>query len=167
MRLKAQISLSATQFRRRVAFTLIEVMMAVAVIGILFVSLYSGMSSGFALINDARENLRATQIILERIEVARLYSWAQVTSNGFIPTTFTASYYPPINSTNSGESVAVSGGGITYYGTVETNAATVDSAYADKMRLITITLRWTNGYARHERSMQTMVSANGLQKYVY
>jgi prepilin-type N-terminal cleavage/methylation domain-containing protein len=167
MHLQAQISLSIARGRRLVAFTLIEVMLSVAVIGILFVSLYSGMSSGFALINDARENLRATQIILERVEVMRLYSWAQITSNGFIPTNFTASYYPPIGSTNSGESKAVSGGGITYYGTVVTNAAPVDDAYADKMRLITITLKWTNGNMAHERIMQTMVSANGLQKYVY
>lgn len=160
--------ISSKKMARPAAFTLIEVMVAVAVIGVLFVSLYSGMSSGFALVNSARENLRATQIILERMEVMRLYSWSQVNSNGFIPTTFTASYYPPTVSTNSEDSRSTSGG-IVYYGTVTTNVAPVNDAYATNMRLITITLTWTNanGTFKHTRTMETFISANGLQKYVY
>lgn len=151
---------------RNRAFSLVEVMFATSIVAVAFVSLYAAITSGFALVVNARENLRATQLMVERAEVMRLYTWAQITNTGYIPTTFTASYYPPIGTTND-QSSAITNGGTVYYGTVSIDAASVASGYADQMRLVTITLNWTNGTSGHQRSLQTFVSANGLQKYVY
>ena len=60
------------------SFTLAEVMVAVMVMSIVVVSLYTGVSSGFALVKLAREDLRATQIMLQRTEAVRLYKLRQV-----------------------------------------------------------------------------------------
>ncbi len=69
------------------AFTLIEVMMGVALMGLLSASLYAGLSYGFAEISLSREEERATQILEERMEVVRLLNWDQVVNlPGFIPT---------------------------------------------------------------------------------
>jgi prepilin-type N-terminal cleavage/methylation domain-containing protein len=84
----------AVRLRQKAAFTLVEVMIAVAILGIMFVALYGGMSSGFAVTQLARENLRATQIMLERMEGIRLYNWEQVVYSNMVPTTFVAHYYP-------------------------------------------------------------------------
>src|SRR6266404_1743184 len=72
--------------------TLAEVMVAMGVLGLMVVSLFAGISSGFDVVRVARENLRATQILEERMEVIRLIKWDNVTP-GFIPTTFSAPFY--------------------------------------------------------------------------
>src|SRR5512138_2789097 len=83
------------------ATSLAEVMVGISLMGILFVSLYSGMSSGFAVTQVSRENLRATQIMMERMEGVRLFNWNQLVYSNWIPTSFTNWYYPI---TNRGES---------------------------------------------------------------
>src|SRR5687767_14388252 len=61
------------------AFSIIEVLVALAIAGVLFTSLYAGISAGFVVIETARENLRATQIMVEKLETIRLYTWEQIT----------------------------------------------------------------------------------------
>src|SRR5437867_11818669 len=94
----------------QIAYTLVEVLVCVALIVILFVSLYGGMTSGFSVTQASRENLRATQIMLEYMEGIRLYNWDQLTASNWIPANFTNYYYP----------LAVPGEsrGIPYVGTV-------------------------------------------------
>ena len=67
---------------RRVSagFTLIEVLVALSVAGITFVSLYAGIGQSFKFLQSARHRLRATQIL---------------------PATFT-DYYTPGTNVNSG-----------------------------------------------------------------
>src|SRR5256885_4625688 len=88
-------------------FSLVEVTVGMAVIGTAVVALFSGFTSGFFTMQMARENLRATQIMLEKTETLRLYSWDQVTTPGFIPLTFTAPYDP--NATNGVANIIYSG----------------------------------------------------------
>ncbi|MEW6305945.1 MAG: type II secretion system protein [Verrucomicrobiota bacterium] len=153
------------------AFTLVEVLVSVAIIGIMFVSLYAGITSGFAVVQLARENLRATQIMLEKTETMRLYSWSQINSNGFIPSTFTAYFFPAVQSSSSlssSDSVSsVAGSGTLYSGTVVITNAPVSSGYSDNMRLVIITVSWQSGEHTRTREMQTLVSQNGLQPYIY
>src|SRR5882762_9411894 len=78
----------------RHAFTVMEVLVAVAVIGVAFVSLYVGMLQGFAIVKIGRENLRATQILAEKMEIVRLYTWPQINTTGFVPQSFTNYFYP-------------------------------------------------------------------------
>src|SRR6266446_6307044 len=96
--------------RESFAYAMIEVIMVVALTGFMFVSLYGGISSGFAVTQLARENLRGTQIMLERMEGIRLYNWDQLVYSNMIPTSFTSYYYPLAT---NGESL-----GVPYSGTL-------------------------------------------------
>ena len=77
---------------RKGGHTLAEVMVSVGLLGIMVVSLFAGFSSGFDVVRAERENVRATQILEERMEVIRLIHWDYV-APGFIPTNFTVPFY--------------------------------------------------------------------------
>jgi hypothetical protein len=119
------------------------------------------MTAGFAYTLLARENLRGTQVILERMEGIRLFNWNQLVYSNLVPTTFTSYYYPL--ATNS------SSQGTTYYGTMDITRTNLSpsATYADQMRMITVTINWTNNGVPRTRSMSTFVSKNGIQNYVY
>lgn len=153
----------------QLAFSMVEILIGLAIMGVVFVSLFAGMSVSFASTQAARENLRATQVMLERMEGIRLHTWNQLLYSNMIPPTFKTSYYPLAL---SGQST-----GITYYGTIEiTNRPMVPSlTYGDRMRAITVTVYWTNYYGNgkktnalvRSRSMTTLVARNGVQNYIY
>jgi prepilin-type N-terminal cleavage/methylation domain-containing protein len=142
---------------RRRAYTLTEVLVSVGVIGVLFVSLYLAFSVAFTVIRVARENLRATQILVQREETVRLYTWSQLQDPTYFKTNFVDSYAPL---------------GITYYGAI-TLAKPVNMgtpSYLADMRTMTLTVRWTNNIGRplpHVRQMETQVARYGLQNYVF
>lgn len=154
------------------AFTLPEVLVAVAVVGVVFVSLYAGITAGFGIMSVARENIRATQIMQDRVEEMRLYNWTQVTSFGsstsYIPSFFTEPFFP--TGTNySGSSLSTNnnpGSGFFYYGTISVTNSGLTEAYSNDLKLVTVTLKWTNGTAR-SRTLSTMVSQYGMQNYIY
>jgi len=135
-----------------------EVMVAVGVLGIMLVSLYAGFTSGFAVLRVARENLRATQILEEKMEVIRLIKWDDV-APGFIPTSFSA----PFDAT----SPTSASGAFAYEGTVLVTNTPVSGSYADKLRMIQIDLTWQSGNVTRKRQMTTYVSKYGLQNYIY
>src|SRR5512146_1423868 len=123
----------------QMAFALVEVVVGAGLLGIMMISLYGGMSSGFAVTQLARENLRATQIMLERMEGLRLYKWDQVTNTTLNPQLFYERYYP-------GASGIGTANGIIYTGQVQ--FATVDltgSTYESNMLKCTVTVQWVSG----------------------
>jgi len=140
--------------------TLIEVMVASSVLAFMVVSLYAGFSSGFAVLRVARENLRATQSLEERMEVLRLIKWDDV-APGFIPDSFTAPFVAT-DSTNSTSTAAFA-----YTGTVSIAAAPFSESYAQHLKVIKIDLNWTSGNITRSRQMTSYVSKFGLQNYVY
>jgi uncharacterized protein (TIGR02598 family) len=143
------------------AFTLVEVMMGVAVMGIMLVTLYGGFLFAFSEMRLARENVRATQILQEKMEVARLYNWDQVVNTpGYVPTSFTESFYVsnPTNTTS---------GNFNYTGTVVVTNAPITETYSGDLRMIQIQITWKSGRVTRKRQMTTFVSQYGLQKYVY
>ena len=150
---------SEKPIRRQSGQTFAEVMVAMAVLGFMLVSLYAAFSSGFAVLRVARENLRATQILEERMEVMRLIRFDDALP-GFIPTNFTAAFY--INSSNS-----MIAGGFDYTGKVSITKSPVSESYAADLRMIRINLSWKSGNVMRNREMTTFVSRYGLQNYIY
>ncbi len=145
----------------RSAFTLVEVIFAVALLGILSVSLYGGLAFGFTQIQLSREDERATQILSERMEVVRLLNWDQLVNfAGYVPSTFKASY-SITNPTNA------PAGSLIYSGTVVVTNAPISETYSNEMRMIQITLTWQSGKVTHQRTMTTFAARYGLQNYVY
>ena len=142
-------------------FTLVDAIFSMAVAGFMFLALYAGLAFGFRVIKLSRENVRATQIMLEKMETIRLYTWTQITSNGFVPTNkFLVPYYS-IGGTNTS---------LMYTGQVTIGPCGVIPApsYAADMKKVTIRLDWTPmGLTNRTRTMSTYVTRNGMQSYVY
>jgi prepilin-type N-terminal cleavage/methylation domain-containing protein len=157
-----------SKFATPAAYTLVEVIVAVLILAVMLISLYGGFSSGFAVVKLARENLRATQIMMQKMETVRLLKWTQLLdTNNFLQPAFQDYYDPSATNANAY--------GATYRGFVSTNAATgISPDYAANMRAVTVTIYWTN-YPRgitntpivRLRQMQTLVAKYGMQNYVY
>ena len=142
---------------RRAAYTLAEVMIGVAILSSGLASLCLGFSQGFAVIQVARENLRATQILQEKMETIRLFTWNQVTNAASV-TNFTAKYCPTAPEGSQG---------ISYTGTRFITRAPISEAYADDLRMVTIELAWMSGTVQRQRTMKTFVAQHGLHNYIY
>src|SRR5204863_9159663 len=99
--MKIKINLLSRIRRSLAAFSLVEATVGMAIIGTTVGALFTGFTSGFFTMQLARENLRATQIMLEKMETIRLYSWKQVTNSAYIPNTFT-NFYDPQSTINRG-----------------------------------------------------------------
>lgn len=138
-------------------FTLIEAAVAAGLIGLLLVSLYGGFSMGFTAVQIARENERATQILLQKAESIRLCNWTQLNTPGFVPTNFTEALNP--DDTNKL--------GLLMSGVVTIANATTNTAYSNALKTITISLTWTNSRVQHQRQLQTLAAQYGMQNYIY
>jgi prepilin-type N-terminal cleavage/methylation domain-containing protein len=161
-------------------FTLVEVLTSAAIAAVIFTAVFASVSVSFGLLTTTRQNLRATQIMVSRLEGLRLEAWdttnglSQLFNTGYVPTNFTESFYPlGLNGTTND--------GISYYGSMSISnmgsgwflGGTAPS-YAAQVALVTVTLNWTNS-ARginaigktHTRSMSTVVAQYGLQNYIF
>jgi type II secretory pathway pseudopilin PulG len=142
---------------RMSGFTLLEGMLGIGAMGFLVVSLYTGMTTGFGVVRLARENLRATQVLQEKFETIRLYTWDQINDASYIPPTFTAPLY------NGNGQVDQSA----YQGKVKISKVGFTEAYSDDLRLVTIELNWTSGSVARTRTISSMVARYGMQNYIY
>lgn len=148
-------------------YTFIEAIMATGILGFAATSLFVGFNSGFCLIQSTRENLRATQIMVQKMEAIRLFTWSQVNNpNNYLKSTFTEAYDP--------QGVNQNCGGPQYTGTVTLSVPAVGElpeAYRMNMRTITVNVSWTSSNGGkavvHHREMQTRVARNGMQNYIW
>ena len=159
--MKARLFVPCRNLRRAAAYTLAEVMIAVLLLGLMLVSLFGGFTMATGITRTSREDLRATQIMSQKMEAIRLCKWNNLITQ--CPHTFSESY-DPLNPLNTN--------GIIYYGTISLTTPTyLPAAYTNKMVLITVTLNWTNMQGRtsvaHTRTMQTQSALDGLQNYVW
>ena len=149
----------------RAAFSLIEAVVAVSVIMIGFVTIFGSMTMGFSITQLSRENLRATQIMLDKMEGIRLYNWTQVTNSAFLQSTFTNWFYE----TNNIGQITASGNGVLYTGIVSVVSMPFSTSYTTNMVQVNVTVGWTSQTKamQRTRTMSTFVSQSGLQNYIY
>jgi prepilin-type N-terminal cleavage/methylation domain-containing protein len=145
-------------------FTLIESLVGKAIFGVSFVSLYAGIAMGFTIIGSARENLRATQVMVEKMETIRLYTFKPLQTPGVLPTTFSESFQSGNGGPNATEATS---GGLVYHGTLRFEDGPGDRSYQAYLKRVTINLSWNSRGREHNRSMTTYVTRHGLQNYVY
>jgi|SRR5690348_17255358 len=143
------------------AFTLADAAVAVFVLGTIGGGFCIALSSGFYVLQNTREDLRATQIMMQKVEAIRLCTWSELTNFTFQES------YDPFSSTNAS-------GGAKYFGNVAvTSASSIPNsvAYAPNMCQVTVNLTWTNYNLNvpvvHTRQMQTQVARYGLQNYIW
>jgi type II secretory pathway pseudopilin PulG len=137
----------------RSAFTIVEVLVAVAILGMMIISLFVTFSQVFNLTAGSRENLRATQILTEKMEVIRLLTWEQLST---IPTNFTAYY--DFKNTN---------GGVVYNGSIVFSAPNTAASYNADLQLVTVEIEWNSSFGKRKENVQTFVARNGIQRYVF
>jgi prepilin-type N-terminal cleavage/methylation domain-containing protein len=154
------LSKSAERKSQTSGYTLVEVVVAVFVLAIIAIAFYGALSSGFGMVQTTREDLRATQILMQKMEAVRLCTWSQLSSFSF------REPYDPLGGTNQA--------GVVYSGTISNSPATsiaTNSDYYPRMCLVTVTVGWTNFNGSrsvgHVRQMQTQVARYGLQNYIW
>jgi len=146
-----------TSANLQAATTLTEVVAAVAIVAISAAGLMGALANGFFSIQMTRENQRATQILIERTEMARLYNWDQINTPGFVLTNFIASYDPQ----------SANGGGLSYTGSVAVASFPFSANYATNLRQLTVTLKWETKGINRTRTLTTLLGRDGLQNYIY
>lgn len=145
--------------RAETGATLVEVVMSTAILAIVAGGLMGAFAHSFKVMQLARDNQRATQILVEKVETIRLYSWDQVNSNGFIPSTFSAVYDPQAKPGFQGT---------VYAGNLTVTNVPYSASYSTNLRQLIVALRWTNaGGLPHFRNLSTVIARDGLQNYVY
>ncbi len=138
---------------------LMEVVMATGIIALMAAALIGAFNYGFLIMKLVRENQRATQILIEKVETIRLYSWTQVNSPGFIPSYF-SDYFDPQS--------AQGAKGVRYTGFISIGDVPFTTAYTTNMKQINITLRWSSSdKINHTRTATTFIAKDGIQNYVY
>ena len=138
-------------------YTLVEVLFAILIASITAGVLFTAFDNGFALLRTTREDLRATEILLQRTEAVRLFTWQDLTNSA---TTFTE-YYSPSSSgtlTNKG----------TLYTITVDPLGTPPFSYSGDLHLVTITVSWADGKTglSHSRQMQTLSAQYGMQGFL-
>ena len=143
------------------AFTLADAVVAVFVLGTIGGSFCVGLSSAFSVMRNTREDLRATQIMMQRIEALRLCTWSELSQFNF------QENYDPLSGTNQAA-------GAKYFGNVTIGPAVsvpTSASYGPNICQVNVNLTWTNYNLNvpvvHTRQMQTQVARYGLQNYIW
>jgi Tfp pilus assembly protein PilV len=132
-------------------------MVAVLVFSVVFIGYYMSLTQGLSTMQTCRENLRATQLLMQQMETIRLYTWDQINSNGFVPPTFTAQFDPTRSQSYP-----------TFNGSITITNAPMTESYAGNHVYVTVNLSWTSyNKEKHSRQMSTVVSQYGLHNYYY
>jgi len=156
-----RIASKGTAFQSRIferGSLIIEALVGGVILGLVAVSLYGGFSFGFKSIRVSQEEIRADQILVDKLETLQVYSWPKLTSGTFFPTNFT-SYFTPGSGANA------TGSGTVYAGTIAITSPPLTESYSDTLRQITVTVAWTSSGVARSRSMTTFVSQDGIQAY--
>ena len=131
-------------------FTLVEVIASMFILGMVFTAAFSSYMLGMNMINDAREEVRASQIIQSEIERLRTKNWSQL--NGLADG---ATFQP------SGEFSKLYADKYTAFRYL------IDINSTDQM-LVAVRVEWTNSAGRTSvRWFNTIFTENGLNDYYY
>ncbi len=150
------------------------------VVGVLIISLYAAVTMGFNQVQFGREDMRATQILVKKIDQFRLFNWDQISTNG-VATNFFEAFNPedPTPTTNvtggNGKGKGKGNGNmITTIPLVYAGTATISAfpnnglSYSTNIMQLTLQLDWNSaGDLPRTRSLTTYIARYGLQNYIY
>jgi Tfp pilus assembly protein PilV len=153
MRAKSTSSLQGQRGRR--ALTLLEVLVGTVVCVTMVLALYGAFTQCYFTMQMAREDLRATQILLQKGETIRLYGWHLISSNGFLPATFSERYDPSRGKRST-----------LYTGAITATNCPFSARYSNDLKEVTVRLTWKTGGLDRQREFQTQVARYGLLHHV-
>ncbi len=165
MKIRILQTQSRTRFRTAsFGFTLVETMVAIMVAAIMLSAHFLAFASGFAMVTVTREDLRASQIMLQRMEAIRVAGFSQLNDTTKFPTN-SFEYYDEKHKTNGN-------GGVRYTVTYSTKAGyqlvdtTMPTSYRTNLTEVTVGVSWNSGTTTRSRSMRTYVTRYGVESYV-
>lgn len=136
-------------FRRNDGFTLVEMIVASLVLGMVFISSIATLTYGYKLMENARFNTLASQVIQSEIETLRLKNWSQ------------------LNALPSHGTIAISSGMATAAFNKFTGWRTVSLVRTDTKRIV-VGVQWTASSGQvHSRRYTTFMTKDGLNDYYY
>lgn len=166
------------------AFTIVEVLMATLIGAVVFAALFAGITQGYNLVAHERESLRASQIVVGRIERIRLCKWGdnsgtnatQLFNPDIVPNAFTDYFYPiglggffPASNVVYVGTITVQATNFPFYDSTGAPVASSPS-YCTNMACVTVSVSWDDvRYGRtntFSRSMKTYVAQYGVQNYI-
>ena len=126
------------------AFTLVEVMFSVVIVGVLVVALYSALASAVPMVRSGMENERVTQILSEKLDTIRLYNWTQITNlDRFVPTNFIA-LRDPLQPDSAPY----------YTGTIAIAEAPITEGYRSNLLQVMVRVNWVSGSRPQSRILR-------------
>jgi prepilin-type N-terminal cleavage/methylation domain-containing protein len=135
--------------RKRTGFTLVEVMTALTVVVLVFMSSLGAITIGFRILEDARLSTLASQVLQSEMENLRLKNWSQLSAL-------------PESGSFSIETSLGSAGFDRFQCTRAISYARADVKQVD------LTLSWTSmSGAQHTRRYVTYIAKEGLNDYYY
>ena len=137
------------QLRRR-GFSFVDAVVAAAILGLTSATVFFGISTIVSGIQFDREQDRATQIMVEKLDAIRLYAWQDLTTT-IMPTNFQASFCTDCELD------------LTYNGTVEIEDSPGSEGYSSRLKKVTVTLDWQSGTGTNQAQLHTLVSEYGTQ----
>jgi uncharacterized protein (TIGR02598 family) len=169
------------QFRRRAmlargpaashlrAFSLIEAVIGMLIVSILTLSIYAALTTGFNTVRLAREDQRATQVLIQIMDQLRTVSWNSLTNGTSLPTQTLESFDPEKviklgkGVVNANTNALISKG---YYTILTVNNATNDTTYSSNMREVNVSVTWRSlSGMRRSRDFTTYVARYGIHNY--
>lgn len=141
------------------AFTIAEAMVAAVLVGFAWISLGAAIGMSLSLVQANREDLRATQIMVQKMEQLRLYNWAELQNTAYVKPEF-KEYFDSARNT-----APLYSGNVT----VSLDPPNFPANYQNKVLSVTVSISWTSyngGHATtHKRQMQTYVAQYGMNTF--
>lgn len=144
------------------AFFLLEAVIGMALLGLVFMAMYTGLVTTTFSVQLSRENLRATQIMAEKLDTIRLYGWKKIAEDPYYLRWTAVPVYTDDPSKPGNDATAR-----VFDGEILVENAPITEPYAVDMRMVTVKIWWQTGKLKRTRTMSTLVSKNGLFRYVY
>ena len=168
---------------RGAGFTLVEVVMGISLIGICVGGVATGVLYGLRRAQNAQEELRATQIITEKFEALRLYTWDQLkwaadfddpedvldpfdSDDPHVAEDETTAFVTPKTFAVPFTLGATNVGNLIYSGTFDASMASISEVYSNDLIKVTVTLTWPRHGTTQSCSASTFFSRYGLQNNI-
>lgn len=136
--------------RNKDGFTLVEVLVSMALMAMVFTAAFGTYFLGMRMVEDAREELRASQIIQSELEAMRTLTWDDLEEMG-----------------NGWSTFSPQGNFVQQFANDYLAYKWVYDITTDQKR-IAIWVRWTNSRGEYTYQMfSTIFTQNGLNDYYY
>ena len=168
MKIRLQDRLSATGVNRREAGdSFAKLLTGIAILSVAATGLYGALAPAYRVIRSTRQNLRASQVVMQKAEALCLITQGQIgdTNNSSRPL-----FVEPSNPRRATHS----SGGVQYAGYLSAGApaaAKQPGAFRSPKQPVTVTLCWTNLDGGkpivNRREVQARLAPNGTPKYLW